>query len=348
MKSLKEISLPISEEDYRNDGCMHYSTIASYDRGGFGSIPTLFERKESPSLLLGSIVDTLITGAPEEFESQYLIADLNNDASDTLINVTKGLFNVYKDTYHSMEDIPESVLLASLDEVNYGKTWKSTTRIDKLRNAGAEYYRLMFLAQGKTIVSSSTYDEAVACVRALHDAPSTKFLFQMNNPFEPEVERLYQLKFRAEYKEVPFSAMMDEVIVFHNKKLILPIDLKTSSHKEWEFHKSFIDWSYSHQGRLYYYILSENLKNDEYFKDFEILNWHFVVVNKHSLNPLVWEFEDTKERGTLYYGKNKQIELRDPLEIGVELNRYLKEEAIVPDGIILAKPNSLNKWLNTI
>ena len=72
MKSLKDISLPITEDDYRNDGCMHYSAIASYDRGGFGAIPTLFDKKESPSLQLGSAVDLLITGTPEEFEQQYI------------------------------------------------------------------------------------------------------------------------------------------------------------------------------------------------------------------------------------------------------------------------------------
>lgn len=348
MKSLKDVSLPISEEEYRNDGCMHYSTIASYDRGGFGVIPTLAERKESPSLTLGSCVDVLITGTPEEFEKQFLVADLNTDASDTLINVTKGLFNTYKDTYSSVADIPDAAIISALDEVGYGKTWYAKTRVDKLKNAGSEYYKLLFLAQGKTIITSEMYNSALACVRALHEAPATKFLFEINNPFEPEIERLYQLKFRADYKGVPFSMMADEIIVFHKTKKILPIDLKTSSHKEWEFHKSFVDWSYFHQGRQYYYILAENLKNDPYFKDFEILNWHFVVVNKNTLNPLVWEFEDTKKRGTLYYGKNKQIEVRDPLEIGIELRNYLDSKQIVPNGISINTPNKLTEWLNTI
>ena len=30
MKSLKEISLPITEAEYRADGAMHYSTLASF------------------------------------------------------------------------------------------------------------------------------------------------------------------------------------------------------------------------------------------------------------------------------------------------------------------------------
>ena len=348
MKSLKDIALPITEEEYRSDGCMHYSTLSSYDRGGFESIPTLFDRKESPNLLFGSVVDCLITGAPEEFEQQYLVADTNIDASDTLINVTKGLFNVYKDFHTTLETVPTTAILAALDAINYGKTWRSNTRIEKVLNAGSEYYRLMFLAQGKTIISSDLYNDALACVRALHEAPATKFLFAINNPFEPEVERLYQLKFRATFNGIEYSCMCDELIVLHKAKKILALDLKTSSHTEYDFFKSFIEWRYSLQARLYYAILLQNIQKDDYFKDFEITNWHFVVVNKNTLNPLVWEYEDTKERGSLFYGKNNQIEMRDPLEIGAELKKYLDSKASVPNGILLNKPNSLKEWLNTV
>ena len=74
MKSLKEISLPITEAEYRADGAMHYSTLASFKRGGFHCLDTLFDRKETPSLLFGSIVDTLMTDGQEAFEKQYFVS----------------------------------------------------------------------------------------------------------------------------------------------------------------------------------------------------------------------------------------------------------------------------------
>ena len=37
---------------------------------------------------------------------------------------------------------------------------------------------------------------------------------------------------------------MDEAIVIHDKKIVVPIDLKTSYKPEWDFYKSFIDWRY--------------------------------------------------------------------------------------------------------
>lgn len=348
MKSLKEISLPITEQEYRNDGFMHYSTLQTYERLGFHAIPTLGEKKESDSLTFGSVVDTLMTGSPEEFEQSYMVADLSSEGSDTLVNVAKGLFNLYKDTYNTLDSIPESILIEALNEINYGKGWYPKTRIDKLKAAGSEYYRLMYLAQNKTIISSETYNDALACVRALHESPATKQLFAANNPFEPEIERCYQLKFRNTFEGITYSIMADLIYVDHKKKIIIPCDLKTSSHYEDEFYKSFLEWRYDIQARLYANLIKAAIENDDYFKDFKLLNYHFIVVNKKTLIPLVWMFEDTFDMGTLYYGKDKQIVLRHPFEIGKELNEYLTVPKSVPNGVFIEKPNNIIDWLNNM
>ena len=347
-KSLRDISLPITEQQYREDGAIHYSNLSDYCKGGFHCIERLGEKKESPSLQFGSIVDTLITGSPEEFETQYLVNDVSVDASDTLINVTKSLFTMYKDSYSTLEEIPDEVVIAVLDEVNYGRTWKIDTRIDKLRKAGSEYYKLLYVAEGKTVISSETYNEAMACVRALHEAPATKHLFATDNPFEPDIERCYQLKFSREFDGVRYSCMSDLLYVDHKRKIVVFCDLKTSSKYEDDFYKSFVEWNYHIQARLYWRIIRATMDDDEYFKDFKLSNCHFIVVNKKNLVPLVWEFEDTQEVGNLYYGKNSSIVFRDPFELGKELSGYLKARPSVPEGISLVSPNSLVNYLNTL
>lgn len=209
MKSLKEISLPITEQQYRDDGAIHYSTLSDYIKGGFHCIEHLGEKKESPSLLFGSVVDTLITGTPEEFENTYYVTDVSADSSDTLVNVTKSLFSIYKDSYPTLEEIPNENVIAVLDEIDYGRSWRANTRIDKLRKAGSEYYKLLYITEGKKVISSEMYSEAMACVRALHEAPATKHLFAADNPFEPNIERCYQLKFSREFNKVRYSCMAD-------------------------------------------------------------------------------------------------------------------------------------------
>ena len=142
--------------------------------------------------------------------------------------------------------------------------------------------------------------------------------------------------------------MMDECYVNHKEKYIIPIDLKTSSKYEWDFYKSFIEWSYPIQGILYTKVLEENLKKDEYFKDFKILPYYFIVINRYSLCPLVWEFTENHANSDLVYGKNKDIVIRHPFTIGEELTYYLDNKPSVPLNINKFKSNNLKEWLNKL
>lgn len=346
MKSLKDIALPITEAEYRIDGAMHYSTLASYERGGFHCLDTLFDRKETPSLLFGSMVDTLMTDGQEAFDKQYFVSEFP-EISDQIANVVKGLFNIYKENCPSLDKVPDAAILGALDAIDYGKSWYAATRLKKVREPGTPYYEQMYLAGDRAVVSNEMYADACNCVEALRTSKATAQLFAPNNPFD-DIERVYQPIFRSTFEGIDYSVMLDLVYIDHAKKIIIPCDLKTSSHYEDEFYKSFIDWSYHIQARLYYRVLEDNLKRDEYFKDFTILNWHFIVVNKKSLVPLVWEYPDTKEYGILRYGKHKQIECRDPFEISKELSRYLNVRPSVSTGVSIDKPNNLNSFLNNL
>ena len=101
-KSLREISWQVSEPEYRQDTALSYSTLARFDREGFNNLDKLFERVESPSLTFGSIVDTLITGTEQEFNDNFIVAQLDNPPSDTLITITKRLFSIYGKIYDSL------------------------------------------------------------------------------------------------------------------------------------------------------------------------------------------------------------------------------------------------------
>ena len=102
------------------------------------------------------------------------------------------------------------------------------------------------------------------------------------------------------------------------------------------------------QARLYWAIIRQNMDKDEYFKDFTLLDYDFIVVNRRTLVPLVWTCPFTKAEGTLKFGKNGQIEMRSPFEIGNELSSYLTSRPKVPAGINESSPNDLRKWLNTL
>ena len=347
MKSLEDISWKVTEEKYRADEALSYSTLARFDREGFNNLDKLFDKIETPSLTFGSAVDSIITGGMDEFNERFIVLTFP-PISDALKQIATLLFSRYNLVHRSLDTMSDEDLAQVGAECDfYANDKYRNYRVKLIREGCNEYYKLMFASQGKTILDNETYQEVCNAVRALRESESTRDYFADNNPFDG-IERCYQLKFKATLDNVNYRCMADCLYTNFNDKTITPIDLKTSSHTEWDFYKSFVEWRYFHQARLYYRIIRANMDKDPYFKDFTLNNYKFIVVNKKTLIPLVWEYADTKTKGTLFYGKNNQIEVRDPEDIGKQLNYYLSSRPIVPNGIKINESNSLNEWLKTL
>lgn len=342
-KSLKDISWQVTEPEYRADTALSYSTLSRYEREGFNNLDKLFEKVESPSLVFGSAVDTLITGSEDEFNEQFMVAQLDTPLSDSLITITKKLFEMWSDTYSNLTDIPNDVIVSTIQDIQWNNHWLPTTRAKKIKEDCAAYYKLLYLSEGKTILNTSIYQDVLNTVDKLRSADATRFYFEKDNAFDDNIERLYQLKFKATFNGVDYRCMSDLLIVIHDKKLVVPVDLKTSYKPEWDFYKSFIEWRYDIQGRLYWRIIRYNMDQDSYFKDFKLADYRFIVANKKTLTPLVWLFEGTQKIGDIVIKDN--VILRDPFTIGEELNNYLINKPVVPNGIELVKPNKLEDWL---
>lgn len=346
-KSLEEISWKVDEETYRADPALSYSTLARYEREGFNNLDKLFDRIETPSLIFGSAVDSIITGGQEEFEERFIVAEFPS-ISDTIMKIVNDIFREFCITHRNLDSVPDAEIIHRASSFNYQPNWKPETRAKVIREKGSDYYNLLFIAGDKTILDTQTYQDVCNAVKALKESESTKFYFAPNNPFEPDIERFYQLKFKGEFDGILYRNMADLIIVNHKEKWIKPVDLKTSSHTEWDFYKSFVDWRYDIQARLYWSIIRQNMDNDEYFKEFKLLDYDFIVVNRRTLTPLVWNCPFTQVLGTIKFGKNEQIEMRSPFEIGKELSYYLSSRPKVPMGINITKANDLRTWLNTM
>lgn len=342
-KTLYDISWQVEEPEYRKDPAYSYSTIAKFTREGFGKLDKLFDRQESASLTFGSMVDTLLTDGQEAFDNLFLVAEFPN-ISDNLVAIAKYLYANYGKTYRNLKDIPSNILKkVGKDCDYYANDRYEDYRVKKIREECQEYYNLLFLAEGKTVVSCEEYQNTLDSIEALKTDPYTKWYFETDNPFD-EIERHYQLKFKGEYEGIPLRIMADLIIIDHKNKIIIPCDLKTSSKDEYNFHHSFIDWSYFEQAQLYWYIIRQNLDKDEYFKDFRLADYRFIVVNKKRKTPLVWEFTDTQCIQDKEYGKKGQFKCPNWRNKVKELHYYLTEKPKYPIGI--KEVNSITEWLN--
>ena len=208
-KSLKEVSLNITEEEYRQMPELSYSTLAKYERGGFSSIKTLFDKVESPSLLFGSCVDTYLTDGIEAFNDRFMVA-IFPELKDSEVSVIKSIFNITNGLY-TWDKVTNDTILQAIDECKFQPNWRPETRLKVIKEKGEEYYNLMVIAKDKTLISQEMYDEVLAAVDALKSSEATKWFFADNNPFE-DVERLYQLKFNAELDGVGYRCMFDKIL----------------------------------------------------------------------------------------------------------------------------------------
>lgn len=344
-KSLRDISWQVTEPEYRQDPALSYSTLSRYEREGFNSLDKLFDKIESPSLVFGSVVDTLVTGTQEEFNNLFLVAQLDSQLSDAMMMIGKALFDKWKKAYPNIVDIPTDAIVSTLSEakISWNDHWKPETRAKKIKEDCAGYYKLLYLSEGKTLISTYTYNDALAVVDRLKAADATKFYFEPDNMFDDSIQRFYQLKFKATLDGVDYRCMADLIVVLHDKKVVCPVDLKTSYKPEHDFYKSFLEWRYDLQARLYHPIIRWNMDQDPYFKDFKLLDYRFIVANRKTLNPLVWEFNKTTSLDEIVT-KDGAV-LRHPFTIGKELRNYLDTKPIVPDGIELTKPNIIDNWI---
>ena len=243
--------------------------------------------------------------------------------------------------------MPDNLIIDSTNINGFQLNWKPETRAKVIREKASDYYNLLYLAKDKILINTELNDLAHQMANALIESPQTELYFKKNNPFD-DCENLYQLKFKAEIDGVPYRCMFDILRVDYKNKTIQPIDVKTSYKPTYNFYKSFIEWNYAYQCRLYARILKLNIEKDEYFKDFTILPYKDIVISKSNMIPLVWDCDFTFAEGILYLGKNNQIKLEAPWEVGKELWYYLSTGATVPMGINIESSNDLRTWINKI
>ena len=288
-KSFKELSLSITEPQYREIDAISYSMLSRFQREGFRKLEHLYDKIESPSLTFGSIVDTMLTDGMEAFNEKFVISDFP-ELTDSLVNITKQLYALCG----SMEfgDIPDDIISQICVDNDYYKSDKyKSYRIKNVRENCSYYFSLLKCYEGRTVITQQDYNDAMNCVDELKTNVRTQFYFN-NDPFSMDVEKLFQLKFTGEYDGITIKCMPDLVVVNHKEKIIIPCDLKTTGSPEEIFGEhSFYQWRYFYQAQMYTYILKQIISKDEYFKDFKIKGYEFIVINRNTLTPMVWHYD---------------------------------------------------------
>ena len=339
--NFKKLSKSFSEIQYRELAIPSYSLMSDYERNG---IRALFKQRdeETDSLLFGSAVDCLLTEGREMFESKFACTEVKISGKQ------KEIIDAIAE-YH-IDDKSESIDDTTIDDWDKAfcqtqfypnRSYKSKFSMflndeGKIKEEYAEYYRLKQMSRTKKILNKEMYDDVLRTVNELKYNKLTGPYF--SDSIEGSIEKYYQLKFVETINNRQYKCMVDLLIVDHENKRIIPIDLKTTSKEEYEFPESFLQWRYDIQARLYYRLINCAIIHSKEFCNYTVENYRFIVINKKNLQPLIWIFPQTKEIGNLI---NNNTVYRDPIEIGEEIYRIFESGRQLPENISTDKPNIL-------
>lgn len=334
MKSLRDISLDITEDAYHAYPAWSYSMIARYAREGFPAIASLrVPITPTPAMKFGTLLDKMIT-EPGRVDNEFAVIDQKLQPKDK--ELAQELFKV---TSLPFNQIPQGILKGVCESVQIGN-YGVDAKMKKLV-AVKDYYDI--LRTGKEVVTEEDWNDAVTLATALKSSPNTKRLLRRDTK---DVEYIYQAKYLVKMlvgdEYIRYKFMPDLLIVDHADKTIQPVDLKYTELSVFDFAQHFVKMRYDLQAASYTDGLITLFTTDGYedYKSYRILPYLFIVIDRNNKIPLVFDYPalDKSQRGGLSFNDYTYKSWRTLLS---EIIEYERSGATVPSYLSAEKPNSI-------
>ena len=294
--------------------------------------------EEKEYFIVGKLVD-LSMYDPEEISKKYVITDLP-DLSDILKSISSTILETMEleGVKFLDQDSPShrNIVLEACKIHNYYNNRKDDTRIDGVFDSCEDYINVLSKSKGKTIVSSSVNNKTSICKASLLSDFRTRKYF--SEKFEKEfivdtskdIQMFKHVILQFNYMDVDIKAEMDQVVINHKSKQIIPVDLKTFGRKIYLFKSQFFKLRYDFQAAVYMIGLKnhpEIIKLLE--KGYEILNFRFIVVESDvTTTPLIFEVTPETLKAGIEGGTTKSGYEYEGFNQAIERLKYHKEKEL--------------------
>lgn len=217
---------------------------------------------EKGHFIIGSAVDTLLTGEEGEFEKQYYVSEIEKKPSEVEMSIIQKAFSeVVTANFNSIENIGDlenykDAVESSIEEHNWQPNWKMDTKINKIVDIGSVYFEDLKAGYGKQILTTSEKILIDNIVSSLVNNPRTsKFFDRKALSRAVEVSVYYQLPIYFTYKNLDCKALLDILIVVKDEKgkivSVQPFDLKTMTGNTLKFVSNLKSFRYDIQAAWY-------------------------------------------------------------------------------------------------
>lgn len=348
----------LSERQYRALEVDSYSSLKDFneDRKRYYKKWILKEDlQEEPSKFLnnGSMVDCLMY-TPNEFDGRFALSATQAPTA-TMLDFVKALFNRTLECIDEKGEITRDFEVISKEAYNDVKfdrngnvvafkvqTYEKT--MEKFMGSDAElYYRALRNNYGKTVVELSHVQTAEKTVAELKRNWVTREI--INTTSNKRFDVYYQFAIVFEYNGYKLKALLDQLVVDHELKIISIWDLKTCWDNEKEFQTNWFKYKYYIQAAVYR-LAAIWWAQQEGWRDYKVEFMRFIVADSSNYqNPLIYEtdVENFKQgldgftlRGKYYPGVDRAIE---DLKWHKETNLWdISRENFESKGIVKIKP----------
>jgi len=273
----------MTEKEYRQLPAVSYSSLSK-----LANSPQAFkanlesEQEETPAMILGSVVDFLLTD-PQRFRDEVYVMTASKPGVETMLKYCDTL----AETGDSIQAYQASGYKISPQAV--------ATKFDK---EGRAYFDALLDAKGKTIIGAEDMFTANQIVETLKSNLFTKEYFLPSR--DPNIELIFQhiAQWKVNYppidwkmvnpeqrmREMKVKSMIDVLHIDHEKELITPIDLKTGAEG---FYKSYWRWKRYLQAAMYTDAIT-------YEQEDHSIHWKDSRIDRYLVAPLKFIYADTK------------------------------------------------------
>lgn len=286
------------------------------------------EDSEEEYFIIGKLLDLMMYD-PKKIDDKFLITDLPN-ISEVLKSISSTIVEMME--LKNIEEFdPESpkcktIVLDSCNLHSYQKNWKNDTRIDKIFKECTGYIEILQKSKNKIIVSKDVNYKTINCKASLNSDFRTRKYFsgKFEDGFVVNLTKPVQFFKHVivdyELDGLRIKGELDQVVINHTKKEIIPIDLKTFGRPIYTFKGQFWKLRYDFQAATYMEGLKNHPEVQKLLKNgYKLLNFRFIVVESNTTNnPLIYEVTPevldiglnggTTSKGFEYEGLRQAIE----------------------------------------
>jgi len=292
---------------------------------------------EKGHFIIGSAVDTILTGEEGEFEKQYYVSQIEKKPSDTEMSIINMIFdevmllNPNKEI-QELSVYPGSIQKA-IEEHGWQSNWKMETKINKIIDVGSEYFEDLKKGYGKQILTTSELQLINDIVVSLKFNSRTSKFFDRNALSRAELVTVYyQLPIYFQYRNIDSKALFDILIVIRDDSgkitSIQAFDLKTMNGSTLKFLNNLKSFRYDIQAAWYTQAILSLFSNE-------------LIINEQVLKPFTFIVESNSNPGQpLLFEIDKEI-----LNIG----KYGKNDILLPgtNDIIRQGVQGFNELIDT-